>query len=518
MPSRFSISKKSVRLLFCALLAPIALALVYGYVQLARYGKPFPVEWAGEADSVWLQFDSTGTYSARIVFVSHTPFGKRMIDEYLELFQAGNPGVVIAHYQSYNAIGSDQSALNAHKYLDHLVWAKLKIAHIQRLLFATRISTRPPSTGFSPETYLQPLFTRGLYQQTDNTLVDQLRFLVQNAKRGSDIRISIFLFFYADENEPLLLDLLAAAARGVNVQLITDLPEADNPEKRGIGHVFQSSFAQRLQVAASSGNSNSWIKSHSHVDWESKNHTKIFLFSDSADLQNWVIISSENLTDTERQKYQAGLLMRDQPSYDAFNQYWQQILDGTYSDLWVASNGQNLTHYFYPQTAHEDEIYQQLDQIAISSGPVQQGTLYISMARWNFERFPLAMKLVEIAERGVKIEIITRNNPQIVDDVILRALSHRPNIKLHTADVDRLNIHSKYILYEGYYPGTTSGQHETPQKILWVGSHNFTGMAMRNNYETWTEVRDEKIFQAFSENFAELRSLVPVDPNSESIN
>jgi HKD family nuclease len=508
MPSGFGISKKSVRLFIYLFLVGISLALVYGYCQLTRYAEPFPVEWAGEADSTWLQFATTDIYSGRVIFVSHTPFGKRMVGEYLDLFQAANPGAHIERHSYYSVIASDQNSLHVHRYLDYFAFARLQIKHLQRFLIPK--SVKAITADHSSEPHLQALFTRGMYKQPDNTLVDQLRFLVQNARPGSYIRISIFLFFYTDENEPILLDLLSAAERGVNVQLITDLPEADNPAKRGIGHIFQAGFTARMQAAATKGRSDSWIKNHSRVAWESKNHTKIFLFSDSAGFQKWLIISSENLTDTERQKYQAGLLMRDKASYDAFETYWKQILDGSYQDLWSASNGENLSHYFFPQTASEDEIYHQLDQIMASVNPGKAGKLSISMARWNFERFPLAMKLVEIAERGVNIEIITRNNPQIVDDIILRALSHRPNITLHTADVDRLNIHSKYVLYEGFYRGEDA-------KILWVGSHNFTGMAMRNNYETWTEVRDDKIFQEFSDNFAELKSLVPVDSSSANV-
>ena len=521
MPSRFGISKK-LHLLFVysalALLASILLALVYGCTQLARYSEPFPVEWAGEASSILLRFDKKNPYSARAVFVSHTPFGQRMVDEYKYLNQAINPGSPREDNEFYTAISGDLKSLGACRYLNYFAFAKLKATHFQHTLFSRPITAPSNLVDHSPAIYLEALFTRGLYKQPDNTLVDKLRSLIQKAEPGSYIRFSVFLFFYENQNEPILLDLLAAAERGVNVQLIIDLPESDNPERRGIGYAFQSSFDTRIRAAAIKGNSDSWLKNHSSVDWDSKNHTKIFLFSNSAGFKNWLIFTSENLTDTERQKYQAGLLIRDKYSYDAFDKYWTQILQGSYTDLWAASSGGNLTHYFFPQTTNEDAIYQQLDQITVKPDGAQQGKLLISMARWNFERFPLAMKLVELAENGINIEIVTRNNPQIVDEVILKALSHRPNITLHTADVDRLNIHSKYILYDGYYQDKNPDEPEVPKKILWVGSHNFTGMAMRNNYETWSEVRDDKIFQAYSENFSELGSLVPVDPDSGNTN
>jgi len=521
MPSRFGISKKLRPFLFYSgftLLAAALLTLICGYIQLERFSEPFTIEWANEASSLWLHFDKKNPLSGRVVFVGHTPLGQRMVSEYQELSKLSSPGIYIEDHRLYSAISGDQRSMDTFGYLDYFAYIKLELNHLYRSALANQHTNTPLLTDTaSSEIYLQSLFTRGLYKQADNTLVDQLRLLVQKAVPGSYVRFSVFLFYYENDNEPLLLDLLAAAARGVNIQLITDLPESDNSQRRGAGQVFQEAFEKRLSEVAK-GKSDSWIKRHGNVSWDSKNHTKIFLFSDSAGFKNWVIVTSENLTDTERQKYQAGLLMRDKLSYDAFDQYWNQILKGNYSDLWSASSGTNLTHHFFPQTTGDDEIYRQLDRITIIPGTTQKSKLSISMARWNFERFPLAMKLVELAEKGVQIEIVTRNNPQIVDDVILKLLSHRPNIALHTANVDKLNIHSKYVLFDGYYrDGDMAGDNQ-PKKILWVGSHNFTGMAMRNNYETWSEVRNERIFQDFSDNFLELKSLVPTDAESSDLN
>jgi len=518
MPARLSIGKKLLHLcthsrwlLCCAL---VVFAIIATSIQLTRYTTSLPIEWAGEAASVHLQFDKSLPYSGRFIFIAHSVTGQRMIDEYLKSL-TGSSMMQVKHHALYTAMGVYPGSLETHPYLDYFALASIELAYVKHLIFsknpASALNTSLQNIKENPDTYLESLFTRGLYNQTDNTLVNKLRFLIQHAVQGSYIRFSVFLFYYQDDNEPLLLDLLAAAERGVHVQLITDLPEADKPEKRGAGYAFQENFSQRMQAAALKGHSDSWIKEHAKVTWSSKNHTKIFLFSDSAGFKNWVIITSENLTDTERQKYQAGFIMRDQASYKAFDLYWNQILQGTYKDFWAASNGKNLAHFFFPQRTGDDAIYQQLDRIKAAPQGSAPGKLLISMARWNSERFPLAMKIVQLAELGVQIEIITRNNPQIVDEGILKVLSHRPNITLHTADVDRLNIHSKYILFDGYYDDGGSPENSKSKKILWVGSYNFTGMAMRSNYETWSEVRDDKIFQDYSANFAELKSLVPAD-------
>jgi len=521
MPVRMIISKiwrRPIIFVIFLLFVFAGSALFFSFKQFRKYETPFTIEWGGEASSVQLQFDKSNAFSGRFLFIAYSPTGQQMIDEYLRIHKVMDPALSIKRNNIYSAMAPYPDALDMYNYLDYVALLKLSALHYWQLFF---VDSFDQSIKLSPDSttgvYFESLFTRGLYNQPDNTLVNRLRLLIQNAAPGSDIFFSVFLFYYENPDEPILLDILAAAERGVNIQLITDLPETNNPANRGIGQIFQDAFKTRLQHAALKGHSNSWIREHAQVSWESKNHTKIFLFSDSAGQKNWTIVSSENLTDNEREKYQAGLVIRDKQTYESFKTYWEQIKDGNYKNLWAASNKQNLTHYFFPQLTGEDAVYYLLNRIKINPDNKVQTTLKISMARWNFERFPLAMKLVQLADAGIHIEIITRNNPQIVDETIIAALNHHPNIVLHTADVARLNIHSKYVLYEGCYQDN-NGNDDKPKKILWVGSHNFTGMAMRNNYETWSEVRDNKIFQDFSENFSELTSLVPVDTSSENSN
>lgn len=335
---------------------------------------------------------------------------------------------------------------------------------------------------------IEAIFTNGMATRPDNQLVDHLRHLVQSSQPGSDIKFSVFLFYYEHPDEPLLLDLLAAAARGVNVQILIDLPESENSDNLKLGEQFRIDFGSRLKKAADK-HSISWIERSPSY----KNHSKIFLFSHAANQDNWVVIGSENLTDREREKHQASIVLHDAVIYQSYLKYWQQIRDGSFTGFWMDEHNPQFISYFFPQPAYgDDAIYQLLDRILLMAKGMKSPRLKLVMARWNRERFALAVKLVQLAEAGIAIEIVTRENPAIVDPLILSTLEKRPNIRLFTNDVSQINIHSKYMLFEN----------ETDNdKIVWLGSHNFTGMALRGNYETWTEIKNPELYRQFKENF-----------------
>ena len=66
------------------------------------------------------------------------------------------------------------------------------------------------------------------------------------------------------------------------------------------------------------------------------------------------------------------------------------------------------------------------------------------------------------------------------------------------------SIHSKYLLISSRYAGSTA-----PRRLLWTGSHNYTGNALRNNDELLLRVEDDALFAAFQDDWADIVSRVP---------
>jgi phosphatidylserine/phosphatidylglycerophosphate/cardiolipin synthase-like enzyme len=470
--------------------------------------------WNHDARILALQTDASRG-EVHYLLIPFTAFGRSMVDEFVRVSRMGNPDLVIESGTYVTRIATRDDLLAHGHYLDDLVVANIWFSHIREgarsmILHAKQDAVPPDATHGIPASPpdMEPLFTAGQPSRPDNTLADKLRSLLQQAPAGSQVRFSVFLFYYENENEPLLQDILAAARRGVNVQLLVDLPETEFSDRRTVGMAFKEAFENRLKAAAEQGHSNSWIRTHKKIAPHSKNHTKIFLFSDAAGVRHWTLITSENLMDRDREKYQAGFITHDEKLYAIMSRYFDHMQNGNDFDPPEQIISPHLACDLFPQR-EDDPVYRQLDNMDTDPGKMQQSHLSIAMARWDHERFALAMKLVQLAQKGLQVDLVMRSNDEIVDPRIREVLENRPNIHLHSIDVNQINIHSKYMLFEGFY--NTSPNHTNPvlQKIVWTGSHNFTGAGLEDNYETWVEIHHNKLYDSFLDNFHQLEALVP---------
>ncbi|WP_328540287.1 phospholipase D-like domain-containing protein [Streptomyces sp. NBC_00344] len=55
-------------------------------------------------------------------------------------------------------------------------------------------------------------------------------------------------------------------------------------------------------------------------------------------------------------------------------------------------------------------------------------------------------------------------------------------------------MHSKYLLIDGMYDGTAN-------KLVWTGSHNYSGPSLRENDEALLKVDDSAYHDAYVSNF-----------------
>jgi len=459
-------------------------------------------DWGHEARMITFQPDNASA-ELRYLLVPFTPFGEDMVHEFLRVSPMADMSLSSSHVLS--VVATNPASLERWRYLDYVLAARLWLERGLDAVKRTRATTLAARSEAAPASAIEPLFTDGLASHPDYTLTDKLQQLVRGADPGSTIRFSVFLFFYDNEHEPLLDDLVAAAARGVNVQLLIDLPEAEFTDRRTIGQLFKEKFEKRLDDAAKQGHSNSWIKTHPHKREHSKNHTKIFLFSHAMQMDHVVVITSENLTDREREKYQAGFLVRDATLYAQMSHYIDVMQSGDLPAQALQVTAADLSGFLFPQV-DDDPVYRELERLRTTPEQMEQGHLAISMARWNHERFALAMKLVQLARECLDITVVMRSNDEIVDTQIRDVLKERANIHLHTVDVNQINIHSKYMLFDGYYK---TGDDARRGKIVWTGSHNFTGAGLTDNYETWFEIHSDTLYDAYLDNFHQIEVLVP---------
>lgn len=69
------------------------------------------------------------------------------------------------------------------------------------------------------------------------------------------------------------------------------------------------------------------------------------------------------------------------------------------------------------------------------------------------------------------------------------------------------NIHSKYLLIDSTYD--TVGKGFVRRRLVYTGSHNYTGGALRDNDETLLRIDNAQVFTAFLTNWNTIRAQIP---------
>ena len=72
-----------------------------------------------------------------------------------------------------------------------------------------------------------------------------------------------------------------------------------------------------------------------------------------------------------------------------------------------------------------------------------------------------------------------------------------PSVEYRVSDnVGHRKFHSRYMIFDGTYKGER-------ERIVWMGTPNLTGHALRESFETLLKIRDrdDETFRAFSDNF-----------------
>lgn len=347
--------------------------------------------------------------------------------------------------------------------------------------------------------------------------------LIEATPGGATIRMSTFIFASATYRDALL----AAHARGVNVQLLVDaslthdtLGTSFFDLANGLGRdVSQPSFA--VLCPAGRGCIGSGI-----------DHDKFFLFSSTSGRSKVIVQTSANMID-HVDKGNSGLTswnnavtLVDEPViYDAYVTRFTNMRDKKTSTAYSSTAGTNVKVYFFPRPAADPTsstastvlgILRNIDCSGRNStggyGPNHLTSIHVAM----FELFDenIAKELWSLDDAGCVVHVV-RTNVGTGDDnaiaklndcdarngVTIDSIHYRVNGDDNNPDADE-NIgflHSKYLVVDGYYSDSPD------QRLLWTGSYNYTVNALKHNDETLLKISNhDEIFDAFQRNFKTL--------------
>ncbi|MET7859083.1 phospholipase D-like domain-containing protein [Streptomyces sp. NPDC005318] len=351
----------------------------------------------------------------------------------------------------------------------------------------------------------------------------QFLSLAEGAQSGSYLKLAVYHFW----DTGLAQAFVDAHNRGVNVQMVLDSSETTSSHDDGATYPMlrdalgtDTSAKSFISLCGTDHACNSTVV-------PSINHNKFLIYDyDGSGGYSTVIQSSSNFSPSSYSKFwnDAMVVDNDRGVYLAYTQYfgklaaqdpasWEYLTPTTYSPY---------AYYFFPRPADDprpgDTVTGILDNVICTyteSGATKHSTVRVGM--YKFTRQAVADKLVQMKKDGCAVDIVytetdsadstgsagTWETLHATGGPTLRCFSWDDDGDEATAGsaaTPRQIIHSKFLLIEGKYADKTG------RKVMWTGSHNFTGPALTKNDEALLKVDDAAVYDAYVSRFTAVRS------------
>lgn len=436
------------------------------------------------------------------------------------------------------------------------------------LAIAGLLALTAPSASAEPTTYVStgPVFNNPKGSQAEqNAILGHLGRLINGAVPGSTIRISLYAFGSAWTADRLV----EAHRRGVNVQVLVDDDTLSEAWMGSSGRTVRDKLVQAFAEVPPPGTTygTSWFRvceynkpclADSSIG--GVNHNKFFLFSRTTGsgspatgvpVDDVVVQSSGNLTaqDLSELWNDAMTIVGNQALYAGYTAYFDRLTQAQadkvrVKDYPVDVEAGDAKAYFFPR-ATTDVVVNILNTVGtgvVNTAP-QDGTFpgcagnsaghgtadgrtVIRIANGQISRPAVARKLWELADGGCYIDVVYGKLADYEAEGEHRETAYwltrstrLGKISLHRLDNQDLSgpakddgtepdsgttSHTKYLLIDGSYNA------KKDQKVVFTGSHPFTGMALTDNDETLLKYVDRSanadVFDAYVENFRAQRA------------
>ncbi len=325
--------------------------------------------------------------------------------------------------------------------------------------------------------------------QNDGILETALIDLLAMAEPGSSVRGA----FYTWTRTGVAQAFVDAYDAGVDVRLVVGNNnfDADTGAPNGAMQLLLDGLGDdRLTVCSEGQSSGGCIG-------DGIQHNKFALFSSLSDGSTEVVFqSSANPTSPQRRSFNNVVVIREDGGlYEAYLGYWEDLRaqqrDLNYYRSFVGDH--RTKAYFFPR-ASGDTIVNVLNNITCDG----DSEIHLGMARFTNPRVAIAETLAARAAEGCEVSVLVREG--FTSASVIAALS-APGIYLGVfPDGAEHAVHSKYLLVRAPY-----GSAARRQYLVWTGSHNYTGPALRNHDETLLKIEDQGLYEAFRANWEMMR-------------
>lgn len=342
--------------------------------------------------------------------------------------------------------------------------------------------------------YLTVFSRRPADNAPDPAIENLLVALIQRAVPGSRIRVAVYHF----TRDGVADALIAARARGVDVRVLLDgavRAALDDPDDGSDATVAASLILglgrSRVTLCQAPG---------SACLGTGIMHHKTFLFSDvGGGSRNVVVQASHNLTGGQVHRHNNAVVIRgDSQLFAAYERtFEQQRRDQVQLDYYRVSSGDFATRaYFFPR-AHGDTAVSVIDNVSCAGG----GRIRVAMAFFTDARLEVARALRRRRAAGCSVEAVIGDQTIRVGRRVLRELRDGGvTVTLYPGRSGGWGLHSKYLLVDARYAGSAARR-----QLVFTGSHNWTGSALRANDETMLRLDHDSVFNAFMDDWTHVR-------------
>ncbi len=330
-------------------------------------------------------------------------------------------------------------------------------------------------------------FNEPIDEGNDDHLEDVLIELLEMAEPGSSVRAA----FYTWSRTRIAGAFVAALDAGVDVRVIVGNTNvhSDGTDWQAI-QILRAGLGDRLTICSEGESSGGCIG-------DGIQHNKFTVFSHLDDGSTDVVFqSSANHTNPQRHQFNNAVIIReDKALYEAYSNYWydlraqQRDLDYYRSFL----GDYDTKVYFFPR-ATGDTIVNVLNNVTCDD----DSHIHVAMAYFSNPRLAVAEALADRFFEGCEVSVLVREattGSSIISELSVEGidLSVFPSGTTHS-------VHSKYLLINAPY-----GSEAERQKLVWTGSHNYTGPALRNHDETLLKIQNDDVYEAYLDNWEMMR-------------
>lgn len=312
-------------------------------------------------------------------------------------------------------------------------------------------------------------------QQAIVTKVDKL---ISGASKGSVIYVGMYHFSVQD----MAKRLVAAKKRKVQVRVVLDYESTQ----------YKAYTTLRKGLGTSTKKS-SWVmhcgKGHGCIG-PSFNHNKFFLFSTTLHQKRVVVQTSANSTyNASDLQWNDALTLKNSGLYAAYRHYFYDLAaqhrTGDYHR--VVRTGKYQVDFF--PWASGDPISQALDEVSCVGGT--RVRLMLGHFTWS----PVAKRLWNLDDAGCQVQVLFSHVGQTVSKDLTKSggLNGGPEIR-YIPENGHPYEHSKYLLIDG-------GYQDKRQKVVFVGSANYTDIAFHGHDEAMINVADPTLEGQYLTNF-----------------